>query len=297
MEQITKTQNGILVRAPAKINLSLLIAGKRPDGFHDIETLMAKIDLYDELLIEPADSDGIQLSCTGPYKVSAGRDNLVYQACKKIYQAVGLQPKVKITLTKNIPVGAGLGGGSSDAAAALIGIKKFANIKISDKKLTDLAADLGSDVPFFLGPALAFCTGRGEKNQKIEKIFPFRAILLFPDVSVSTKRVYENYSHDEGQFELLSHQIIANLKEKNIDLIATMCANMLEASCFDLYRDLADLKSRIELLGIERICLSGSGSTMYRLFTGADKRQDDSYQLMLSESIDCKCIIVNNNRW
>lgn len=297
MEQITKIDDGLLVRAPAKINLTLLVAGKRPDGYHELETIMARIDLYDELLFEPAGVPGIELICKGRYEVPAGKDNLVYQACKMFSDAAGIDPAVKVTLNKNIPVGAGLGGGSSDAAAALIGLNNFTKAGLKDTELIKMAGLLGSDVPFFLGPPLAFCTGKGEKTEKIEKFFTFKAVLILPDVNVSTKKVYANYRHDKPLFESLSSLINKHLSEKKIDLTTRMCANMLTISCFDLYPDLAGLKSRIEVAVKKPVCLSGSGSAMFCLFTGADDRMMKEYQLMLEDSVDCRCLIVNSNRW
>ncbi len=294
MEQFTSIDNKLLVRAPAKINLSLLIAGKRPDGFHEIETVMAKVDLYDELLFEKADQPGIALACDGKYKVTADKDNLVYKAAEIICESANIKPNIKITVTKNIPIGAGLGGGSSDAAATLLGLNKFLNMNLSDEKLHTLAASLGSDMNFFLGSPLAFCTGRGEKIEKIEKIFPFKAILFVPNVTVSTKEVYVNYKHDADLYESLSKALNGLIREKNVDLLAGMCANMLADSCFDLHHELADLKSRVEGLGIPNVVLSGSGSTMYCLLTGEENLE--RYQAAI-RSVGCGCVVVNNNRW
>ncbi len=124
-EQITTVSDGLLVLAPAKINLSLLIAGKRSDGFHEIETIMAKIDWYDEILIQPGRQTGIELTCRGLNWAPAGVDNLVYRTAKNLLESCGLKPDVRITLTKNIPAGTGLGSASSDAAATLIGINHY----------------------------------------------------------------------------------------------------------------------------------------------------------------------------
>lgn len=297
MEQITKTNDGLLIRAPAKINLTLLVAGIRPDGFHELETIMTRIDLYDELLFEPKATPGIELICKGAYELSPGKDNLVYRACEMFYDKAGIEPAVKITLTKNIPIGAGLGGGSSDAAAVLTALNNFTKAELKDAELIKMAEFLGSDVPFFLGPPQAFCTGRGENIEKIEDFFNFNAVLILPDVNVSTKRVYANYRHQSSLFEQLSTQINKHIKEKNIDLTAPMCANMLAISCFDLYPDLAGLKSRIEAAVEKPVCLSGSGSAMFCLFTGADDRMMNEFQLMLEDSVDCRCLIVNSNRW
>ena len=295
-KQINETADGLLVLAPAKINLSLLIAGKRPDGFHEIETVMAKVDLYDEILFETTEKDGIELVCKGKYTVPHGKANLIYRACEMLYAKRGIRGGVRVTVTKNIPVGAGLGGGSSDAAAAIIGLNRFAQMGFSETEIQDLAGLLGSDVPFFLGGPLAFCSGRGEKIKKIEENFYFCALLVLPNVSVSTKRVYENYVHDCTLYKELKSKTNSLIMKKNIDSLGKMCANMLERSCFGLHSELADLKSRIESLGAGGVCLSGSGGAMYVLTAGADENDARRYQAML-KSIGCESVIVHNNRW
>jgi 4-diphosphocytidyl-2C-methyl-D-erythritol kinase len=121
-EQITIVGDGLLVLAPAKINLSLLIAGKRPDGFHKIETVMAKVNWYDEILIEPGEKAGVELVCKGPHWAPPGEDNLVYRAAEMLLEKQRLSADLRITLTKNIPAGTGLGSASSDAAATLVSV-------------------------------------------------------------------------------------------------------------------------------------------------------------------------------
>jgi len=294
--QFSMPGEGLLVRAPAKINLSLLITGKRDDGFHEIETVMAKVDLYDELLFEHGGKEGIELICRGKYEAPSGRDNLVWRACEMLVEAADARPKIKVTLTKNLPVGSGLGGGSSDAAAALIGLNRFANLGVGRRRLGEMAAGLGSDVRFFLGGPLAFCSGRGEKIKKIKKKFPFCAILVLPDITVSTKKVYENYKHDHVLYNTLSDRIKGHTGKKDIDLAARVCANMLQSSSFELYNDLADLKSRVEALGIGRLCLSGSGSAMFSMVTGAKQDDVKRYQSVL-DGIGCESVVIHNNRW
>jgi 4-diphosphocytidyl-2-C-methyl-D-erythritol kinase len=296
-EQITTVGDGLLIRAPAKINLSLLIAGKRPDGFHEIETVMAKINLYDEILIEPGAKAGIELTCTGPYWAPQGGDNLIYQACELLFESCRSEADIKIRLTKNIPAGSGLGSASSDAAAALVGVNKLLQLSLPREKLTELAARLGSDIPFFLSGPLAFCTGRGEKIKKLDENFDFLALLILPDVSVSTKEVYAHYKHDSALHEKLSGQIGSLIKKNRIDLVREMCANMLQTTCLGLYKELAELKAKIESLGIGPLSLSGSGSAMFFIINGRNKQRADEYKHKLTQEVGCKSVIVSNNRW
>ena len=296
-EQITTVGNGLLVLAPAKINLSLLIAGKRPDGFHEIKTVMAKVNFFDEIFIEEGQKAGIELICTGPHWAPDGKDNLIYRAAKLLLDNCHSQADIKITLTKNIPAGAGLGSASSDAAAALIGVNSFLQLAIGKSELSKMAAALGSDVAFFLNGPLALCTGKGEKIKKLDENFNFLALLILPDVSVSTKKVYANYKHDSALYRKLNTRINSLLQKNRIDLVSKMCANMLETSCFSLYKGLAELKAKIESLNIAPCCLSGSGSAMFFVMDSGDEERASRNRRKLEEKLDCRSIIVSNNRW
>ena len=296
-KQITTVNNGLLVRAPAKINLSLLIAGKRPDGFHDIETVMAKVNFYDEILIEPGKKADIELVCKGPHWAPEGKENLVYKAAKLLMNCCGEWADIKITLTKNIPAGSGLGSASSDAAATLIGLNQYLDLGLPNRELAKVAKQLGSDVAFFLDGPLAFCTGKGEKIKKLAKKFNFLALLIIPDVSVSTKKVYANYRHNAAVYEQLSARVNSYVQEKRIDLVSQMCANMLQTSSFSLYRELAELKARIESLGIGPLCLSGSGSALFFIIDSKEEKRASETRRKLEERIGCNSIIVSNNRW
>lgn len=296
-KQFVESPNGLLIRAPAKINLSLLIAGKRPDGFHQIETIMAKVDFFDELLIQNGQREGIELVCEGPHWAPEGKENLIYQACEMLLSEAASKADIKITLTKNIPAGSGLGSASSDAAAALLGLNRFLKLNVQQGRLHEMAATLGSDVAFFLGGPLALCSGKGEKIEKLEENFEFLALLVLPEISVATKKVYANYRHDSAVYEKLSGQIKNYLQKNRIDLVSGLCANMLLRSCFDLDERLAEQKKRIESLDIGPLALSGSGSAMFCIFGDKDKDRATECKLKLEQSADCKSIIVSSTRW
>ena len=296
-EQFIVSEGSLTVNAPAKINLSLLIAGKRPDGYHEINTIMAKINLFDKIHIEKAALPGLHLKVTGPKWAPEGKENLVYQAAEKILTACSCSTPLQVTLEKNIPAGTGLGSASSDAAATLLGVRKFLDLQISDEKLAEIASSLGSDVPFFLGGPLAICTGRGEKLQEIEQEFNFLAVIIIPHISVSTAEVYRNYKHDNDTYCTLDHKINAFLCEKRIDFIYQMCTNMLEVSCFSMNKKLADLKTDIENSGIRPVCLSGSGSAMFHIIKDGDLSIARHYKAVIQQKSGCDCIIVNNIRW
>ncbi len=295
IEQFNTTHCGLLVYAPAKINLFLLITGKRPDGFHELETLMTKIDWYDELLFEPGKTDGIELVCRGPHWAPDGEDNLVWRACVLLLEKAGRSTPLRITLTKNIPAGTGLGSASSDCAAALLGLNRFAELNQPADVLHDIAAQLGSDIAFFLyGPA-ALCSGRGEKIRPPAENFAFDALVLTPNISVPTKSVYGNYRHDPARYERFSEQIKPLLGKKSIDSVAKICANMLETSCFELYPKLAELKNRCEAYCGRKVCLSGSGSAMFIL--NPDRERLPQLQSWLKNEFNCESRCVHNNSW
>jgi 4-diphosphocytidyl-2-C-methyl-D-erythritol kinase len=296
-DQFETLDDGLLVRAPAKINLSLLIAGKRPDGFHEIETIMAKVNLYDEILIQQGQKTGIELLCTGPNWAPEGEENLVYKAGQMLLESCGRHANIKITLTKNIPASSGLGSASSDAAATILGLNKYLDLQISHAELANIAAKLGSDVAFFLDGPLAFCTGKGQKIKKLDENFNFLALLILPDISASTKKVYANYKHNQPLYNKLSIQINDLLKKNRIDLVSKMCTNMLEISCFSVYKELAELKAKIELLGIRPLCLSGSGSALFYIIDNSNIEKGLENRYKLEEKTGCKSVIVSNNKW
>lgn len=291
-EQFEYRDGGLLVRAPAKINLSLLVGDKRADGFHEISTIMAKIDLYDEIFFEKTEGDSIELVCKGQYWAPSDESNLVVKAC----HLLGVNGGLRVTLDKNIPAGAGLGGGSSDAAATLLGVRKLLNLDVSDDDLRRFAADIGSDIAFFLGGPIALCTGRGEKIEEISKIFKFRAILVLSDINVSTKEVYRNYRFEKAEYERIEGEVFGLLKKNKIDLIAKMCANMLEYSCLQLEKGLGDKKRDIESFGIDNLVITGSGSAMYFLLNNFESSREDELTRDI-EALDCKCVLVCNNSW
>ena len=302
-EQFNVVDGGLVVLAPCKINLSLLIGRKRADGFHELETVMAKVAWYDQLLFEKGDTDGIELVCKGGHWAPDGQENLIWRAYDMVIASLEDQEKlmrarsVKITLTKNIPAGSGLGSASSDAAAALLGMNRFFELGLSDVKLREMAGRLGSDVAFFLGGPLAFCWGKGEKIREIDENFSFSVLLALPGVSVSTKRFYGEFSANNNYFVEMSDKINAYIEKKDIAFIADMCVNMLAEFCFELYPQLAELKKYIQSLGIGHVCLSGSGSTVYCLLRDVSDEDVKHYQQQLKESCGCESLVVYNNRW
>jgi 4-diphosphocytidyl-2-C-methyl-D-erythritol kinase len=288
--------DALLARAPAKINLYLLVADKRPDGFHNIETLMAKITFYDELLFEIVRAESIELVCNGCWS-PAGQDNLVYKAADLFYKTINKKPSIRIRLTKNIPAGSGLGGASSNAATTLLALNNLYQKPVAMDVLFSLAAQLGSDVPFFLNGSQALCSGRGEKILKLDNIFPFLALVILPNISVSTKMIYDSFKVDLPLFNALKGQIKPLLSKNRVDLVQKMCANMLAKTCFSVNNKLARLKTEIENICRLPVMLSGSGSALFIVLADQDYRKATNLQREINSSLECNSIIVYNNQW
>ena len=183
--------------APAKINLYLHILGRRADGFHELETLMAPISLGDTLDIELI-GEGIEFTCSDP-ALSDAKDNLATKAARVFLDEFKLETGVRIHLEKAVPVGAGLGGGSSDAAAVLLALRDLTKIGCADEKLAELAARLGSDIPFFIYRTQAICKGRGEIIEPIKLSESFQGLLVHPGFGVSTPWCYKIYAQNPKQ--------------------------------------------------------------------------------------------------
>jgi 4-diphosphocytidyl-2-C-methyl-D-erythritol kinase len=180
--------------APAKINLYLHIVGRRADGFHDLDMLMVPISLGDQLDIDLIPT-GIEFTCSDP-ALSDAQDNLATKAARVFLEEFSLKTGVRIHLEKAVPVGAGLGGGSSDAAAVLLALRKLTGVQADDAKLAELAARLGSDIPFFIYGRPAVCRGRGEIIEPITLRGAYQGLLVHPGFGVSTPWAYKTYAQN-----------------------------------------------------------------------------------------------------
>ena len=236
--------------AHAKVNLFLRVLRRREDGFHEVETLIAPITLHDSLVIEPA--DGLQFYCDQPGL--AGDANLVVRAARAFFAETDREPKVRLTLRKKIPHGAGLGGGSSDAAATLRGLNRFFDAQLSNETLSSLAAKLGSDVPFFLNETAAMCSGRGEIVMPTPLSASLDLLLLKPEFGVPSAWAYSRW---HATRELAS----AIYEPQNFAGITL--ANDLEHPVFEKFLFLAQMKSWLRQQSeVGAALMSGSGSAI-----------------------------------
>ena len=245
--------NSLTLHAPAKLNLSLRVLGKRADGYHEIDTLMVKLPgLTDQL--EFRENAGFVFHCDDP-EVPGDEQNLVVKAVRSYAAAAGIACDCAITLKKSIPHGAGLGGGSSDAAATLLGLDQWHAQKLGAARLHELAASLGSDVAFFLADGAARCTGRGEIIEAADAPPALRVLLLKPWFGVPTPDAYERWS---GSHELPGVCYTAQ-ETGGVSLV-----NDLERPVFAKHRFLAELKQwLLDRRETAAALLCGSGSTVF----------------------------------
>jgi 4-diphosphocytidyl-2-C-methyl-D-erythritol kinase len=239
--------------APAKINLSLRVVARRDDGFHDIDTLMVKLPGLADV-IEFADAPEFSFHCDAP-EMPAHDDNLVVRAIRAYEQAAGFPCPCAITLHKRIPHGAGLAGGSSDAAATLLGINRLKGFKLGVEALHEVASSLGSDVPFFLTTGAARCTGRGERIQPIPPIPALPILLLKPSFAVATPDAYRHWK-DSAE--------IPGIRYSPQRIGENLLFNDLERPVFQKHRFLAELKAwLLQRSETSAALMSGSGSTVF----------------------------------
>ena len=264
--------------APAKINLILKIHGKRDDGYHDLTSLMQKISLTDRLFFCRRQSAGITLRCPES-NLPENHTNIAFKAASSYRDYVDLQTGIEIVLHKNIPVAAGLGGGSSDAAAVLIGLDKLFGSSLSQDELLQLAAPLGADVPFFvLQHGAAIATGTGTQLEPCASIHDYWIVLVNPGIAVSTKWVFDNFalttesnqyifSGYSKSFDYI-HEAITAFKKRSSKV--GLC-NDLESVTARKHKVIQDIKYAFENGGAVSSLMSGSGPTVFGIFDDLGK--------------------------
>ena len=259
------------IKAYAKINIALDVVGKRDDNYHLLRMIMQTIDLYDTIKIEESPSE-IKIKCNKPY-VPTDERNLAYKAAKLFKEAYSIKEGVYINLTKNIPVSAGLAGGSTDAAGVLKLMNKMFNVNASDDELKKLGVILGADVPYCITGGTALCEGIGEK---ITQLKPFRdkiLVLIKPPFGVSTKEVYKDFDLSKVIFHPKIEELIKNMENDDIYFIANNMKNLLENVTLRKHRVISNIKEEVKLNGAIGAMMSGSGPTVFALFDDMLKAQ------------------------
>jgi len=251
------------MRAYAKINLGLLVLDKRPDGYHNIETVFHRIDLYDDIELEHALT--ISVTCSDP-NTPSGEANICYKAAKLLQQHLGIHDGVTISIRKNIPVGAGLGGGSADAGVVLRELPRLWKKRIDDSTLRKLALQLGSDVPYFLSAGSALAKGRGEVLEYFKLHIPFTILLCTPNIHVSTAWAYQNVKPNKGSRPIDLKGIVLEGLKKPVHLVNGL-RNDFEPVVFKEYPEIMRVKEAMMRGGAEFALMSGSGSSVYGFFS------------------------------
>jgi len=257
---------------PAKINLTLQVLNKRYDGYHEIETIFQTVDLTDSLEIFRNESGSIELSVFNS-DIPSDESNLCYQAVEYFSKEVEDFQGCTIELTKTIPHGAGLGGGSSDAAYTLMSLNKLFNNQLSIEKLFELASQLGSDVPFFMKGGTAFGRGRGEILSFTETGWNFPVLIVCPSLKISTSWAYQNLKialTSQTNYNILLSLLSKGIKPTDFD---KLFSNDFESLVFSKYPNLGELKKRLYQQGAFFAGLSGSGSSLFGLFFPSEQVQ------------------------
>jgi 4-diphosphocytidyl-2-C-methyl-D-erythritol kinase len=260
----------LLVKAPAKINLHLEALGKRPDGYHELETLMVAVDRFDELLFEKR-PDGAELVSDQP-GLSMGDDNLVTKALELVRRDTGLTTGISIALTKRIPMAAGLAGGSSDAAATLAGLDAWWNLGWNPARLARFGARLGSDVPFFFATPAAVCRGRGEIVAPCRLGTPLHLVVVKPDEGLSTAAVFGRLRLDETRRPV--EPIVEALEAGDLPRIAALLFNRLEEPAFAMSPKVAELRALLARESRFGALMTGSGSAVYALCESRNEAEE-----------------------
>lgn len=260
------------LRAFAKINLGLDILRKREDGYHEVRMIMQTIQMYDVLEIKKVKKPGISLSVNYPYIPSDER-NLVYKAAKLLMDEFQVKEGVDIRLEKFIPVAAGMAGGSSDAAAAMVGMNHLFKLGLSEKDLMDRAVNIGADVPYCIMRGTALAEGIGEKLTRIAQVPDCYVLIGKPGIGVSTKTAYESLQLDKIQSHPDIDGMIRDIENGNLLAMTDKMGNVFESGIIGKYPVIGEIKDLMEANGALKAMMSGSGPTVFGIFDDREKME------------------------
>ncbi|MDD2319797.1 MAG: 4-(cytidine 5'-diphospho)-2-C-methyl-D-erythritol kinase [Geobacteraceae bacterium] len=269
----------IKLLAPAKVNYRLDVLRKRPDNYHDLRMVMQRIDLCDEIEIVLSATTGIRVRCDRE-DVPDGPGNIAWRAAESMLAMTDAVSGVDITITKKIPMAAGLGGGSSDAATVLMGLNDLLDLKLTDKQLMAVGVTLGADVPFFIFKKTALAEGIGDRLSALEGLPPAWLVLVNPNVHVSTAWVYQN-------LQLTNKDDVVKLPKfcNRIEDICSLLSNDLEQVTIGRFTVIQEIKDALTANGARGVLMSGSGPTVFAVF--------DSEQ----QARHCQREIARNKAW
>ena len=287
----------ILLKALAKINLGLDVVRRREDGYHEVRMIMQTIHLYDQLSIEKCNEPGIHISKNLSF-LPVNENNLVYKAGMLLMDEFHITEGVDVNLVKRIPVAAGMAGGSTDAAAMLYGLNQMFDLGLSRQELMDRGVKIGADVPYCLMRGTALAEGIGEDLTQLPPIVKCPVLIAKPQISVSTKFVYQNLKLDENTIHPDIDQLQKDIIAKDLDAVASHMGNVLETVTIPEYPIIAYIKEQMMHSGAVNAMMSGSGPTVFGLFKDketAEKAAEDMRQSGLAKQVFVTSI-YNNRR-
>lgn len=256
------------IKCPAKVNLSLDVVGRREDGYHNLEMIMHTVRLWDILTVsyEKASATHLTLSTNSGFLPTDDK-NLCAKAARLFFESANLCGNIAIHIQKNIPVGAGLGGGSSDAAGTLLALSKLTGNPLSSSKLTEIAKSIGADVPFFLYGGCMLAEGIGEILTPLPPLKGVTFLIAKPDFGVSTPWAYKNLNLNQNTKHPDTETIIRAIKSNDIELLSKHAGNLLEYVTIKKYPEISRYKELMKSCGASYSLMSGSGSSVFGLFT------------------------------
>ena len=255
----------ISINAMAKINLGLDVLRRRENGYHDVKMIMQTVNIYDTLDFVKLQDSKIVVK-TDTMELPTDENNLIYKAAKLLFDKCGVKEGVEITLTKRIPIAAGMAGGSTDAAAALVGINTLFDLNLSMDDLKEIGVKIGADVPYCIEGGTALSEGIGEILTKLPDAPDCFVVVAKPEISVSTKYVYENLHANELKKHPDIDGMVEAIKEGNLDGVCKRMENVLETVTETKYPVISELKQMLKEAGAENSLMSGSGPTVFAIF-------------------------------
>lgn len=255
----------IRINAMAKINLGLDVLRRRENGYHDVKMIMQTVNIYDTLDFVKKDKPGIVVKVDA-MELPTDENNLIYKAAKLLYDKCGMDKGVEITLTKRIPIAAGMAGGSTDAAAALVGINRLFELGLSMDELKQIGVKIGADVPYCIEGGTALSEGIGEILTKLPDAPDCFVVVAKPEISVSTKYVYENLHANELKYHPDIDGMTEAIRQGDLDGVCKRMENVLETVTETKYPVISQIKQLLKDAGAENSLMSGSGPTVFAIF-------------------------------
>ena len=290
------SNNDISLKALAKINLGLDVVRRREDGYHEVRMIMQTIQLYDRLDIKRTQEPGIQIQTNLSF-LPVNENNLIYKAAKLLMDEFSITDGVSVKLDKRIPVAAGMAGGSTDAAAMLIGVNRLFSLGLTKRELMERGVQIGADVPYCIMRGTALAEGIGEALSPLPPMVKCPVLIAKPSISVSTKFVYQNLKLDDTTIHPDIDRLIDDIKAKNLHDIAAHMGNVLETVTIPNYPVIDEIKKHMLSNGALGAMMSGSGPTVFGLFDNEDTAKK-AYKAMRSSHLARQVYLtsVYNNR-